>query len=222
MQYLFTIGSYEKPFFTTYFKTSLFSIYLSAFIFWRPWQRLCCCCVSKARTWSAASQEEDQTHEKSHDRSHDLEEEETGECQGGMASNDEDGRVDGAEKAGGLFRVGGAPNEVGGAQNEVSGTSEGLEGDEEGVCTDGSVTVHFPSTNSASYGETLESQASGRPLKFTPRVSSMNKCLLPPEDDVCLLVCECKIVEMLPYTNQDLGHPYYLVYFDNVATVLTQ
>lgn len=43
LQYLFTKGSYEKPLFTTYFKTSLFSIYLVAFIFWRPWQRLCGC-----------------------------------------------------------------------------------------------------------------------------------------------------------------------------------
>ena len=41
-QFLFTEESYEKPFFTTYFKTSLFSIYLVAFLFWRPWQRQCC------------------------------------------------------------------------------------------------------------------------------------------------------------------------------------
>lgn len=43
MQYLFTQADFDKPFFTTYFKTSLFIIYLSAFIFWRPWQRLCWC-----------------------------------------------------------------------------------------------------------------------------------------------------------------------------------
>ena len=40
-QFLFTTESYDKPLFTTYFKTSLFSIYLVAFIFWRPWQRQC-------------------------------------------------------------------------------------------------------------------------------------------------------------------------------------
>ena len=40
-QYLFTQESYPKPLFTTYFKTSLFSIYLVAFVFWRPWHRLC-------------------------------------------------------------------------------------------------------------------------------------------------------------------------------------
>jgi len=42
-QYIYTEGHYNKPFFTTYFKTSLLSIYLIAFVFWRPWQRLCCC-----------------------------------------------------------------------------------------------------------------------------------------------------------------------------------
>ena len=40
-QYLFKEESYEKPLFTTYFKTVLFSIYLVAFAFWRPWQRQC-------------------------------------------------------------------------------------------------------------------------------------------------------------------------------------
>ena len=33
---------FPKPMFTTYFKTILFSIYLVAFLFWRPWQRACC------------------------------------------------------------------------------------------------------------------------------------------------------------------------------------
>ena len=48
MQHLF---SDEKPFFWTYFKTTLFSIYLSAFIFWRPWQHMCLetCVGSKKR-----------------------------------------------------------------------------------------------------------------------------------------------------------------------------
>ncbi|XP_064389077.1 solute carrier family 35 member F5-like isoform X2 [Halichondria panicea] len=38
---IYTQEAYNKPLFATYFKTSLFSIYLTAFIFWRPWQRLC-------------------------------------------------------------------------------------------------------------------------------------------------------------------------------------
>lgn len=43
MQYLFHKESYDKPLFTVYFKTSLFTIYLLPFFFWRPWQRLCTC-----------------------------------------------------------------------------------------------------------------------------------------------------------------------------------
>ena len=49
MQYLYTEGSYDKPFVTLYFQSSLFAIYLSGFIFWRPWQRLCCCYVWRRR-----------------------------------------------------------------------------------------------------------------------------------------------------------------------------
>ena len=41
VQHLFHDGGYNKPLFWTYFKTTLFSIYLSAFLFWRPWQRMC-------------------------------------------------------------------------------------------------------------------------------------------------------------------------------------
>lgn len=41
-KYLFNQQSYNKPFFTVYFKTVLFTIYLLPFVFWRPWQRLCC------------------------------------------------------------------------------------------------------------------------------------------------------------------------------------
>ena len=40
-QHLFHDEHYDKPFFWTYFKTTLFSLYLSAFLFWRPWQRMC-------------------------------------------------------------------------------------------------------------------------------------------------------------------------------------
>lgn len=59
LQYLFTMESYEKPFFTTYFKTSLFSIYLVAFLFWRPWQRQCgrevCRCGTEREAAAAAA-----------------------------------------------------------------------------------------------------------------------------------------------------------------------
>ena len=40
-QHLFHDEHYDKPLFWTYFKTTLFSLYLSGFLFWRPWQRLC-------------------------------------------------------------------------------------------------------------------------------------------------------------------------------------
>jgi hypothetical protein len=40
-RYLFNTD-YDKPLFTVYFKTALFVIYLLPFVFWRPWQRLCC------------------------------------------------------------------------------------------------------------------------------------------------------------------------------------
>ena len=42
VQFLFRQEDYPKPLFTVYFKTSLFTIYLVAFLFWRPWQRMCC------------------------------------------------------------------------------------------------------------------------------------------------------------------------------------
>jgi solute carrier family 35 protein F5 len=36
--YIFKNLHYDKPFFSTYFKTSLFMIYLSGFLFYRPWR----------------------------------------------------------------------------------------------------------------------------------------------------------------------------------------
>lgn len=33
--------NFNKPFFTTYFKTSLFMLYLTGFIFWKPWRQQC-------------------------------------------------------------------------------------------------------------------------------------------------------------------------------------
>ncbi|KAK7502422.1 hypothetical protein BaRGS_00006375 [Batillaria attramentaria] len=40
-EYIFHNEKYGKPFFTTYVKTVLFSIYLLGFIFWRPWRLQC-------------------------------------------------------------------------------------------------------------------------------------------------------------------------------------
>ena len=117
-------------------------------------------------------------------RSCDSEEEDkAGEGQRGVA--EDGGRVGGAGE-GGLFIVGGAPDEVGGAQEEVGGAMC-RDGDPDGSENDDSVTVYIP-CNSASHGETSRTQAERRPLKFAPRVPSMDKCPLPPENDVCLLV----------------------------------
>ena len=55
LQYLFREEKYDKPFFTVYFKTVLFSIYLLPFLFWRPWQRLCCPGSSCQRSRSTSS-----------------------------------------------------------------------------------------------------------------------------------------------------------------------
>ncbi|KAK3083091.1 hypothetical protein FSP39_013752 [Pinctada imbricata] len=40
-EYLFKTTKYEKPYFTTYVKTSMFSVYLLGFIFWSPWRKQC-------------------------------------------------------------------------------------------------------------------------------------------------------------------------------------
>ncbi len=37
--YIFNDLKYDKPYFSTYFKSSLFSSYLVLFAFYRPWQR---------------------------------------------------------------------------------------------------------------------------------------------------------------------------------------
>lgn len=40
-QYIYTTEKFDKPFFTTYFKTSLFSLYLLGLCFWPPWRDQC-------------------------------------------------------------------------------------------------------------------------------------------------------------------------------------
>ena len=37
-EYIFHDLEYDKPFFSTYFKTSLFMVYLTGFVFYRPWR----------------------------------------------------------------------------------------------------------------------------------------------------------------------------------------
>lgn len=40
----------DRPFFATYFETSLFMLYLVGFIFWRPWRRQCLDCFNKPKS----------------------------------------------------------------------------------------------------------------------------------------------------------------------------
>ncbi|PVD39302.1 hypothetical protein C0Q70_01931 [Pomacea canaliculata] len=40
-EYIFKDANYKKPFFTTYLKTVMFSMYLLGFIFWGPWREQC-------------------------------------------------------------------------------------------------------------------------------------------------------------------------------------
>lgn len=46
-QYIFKGEGYNKPFFTTYFKTSAFVMYLVGFLFYHPWQYQCMKCFSR-------------------------------------------------------------------------------------------------------------------------------------------------------------------------------
>ncbi|KAG7175545.1 Solute carrier family 35 member F5-like 15, partial [Homarus americanus] len=41
MVYIFNDTGFNKPFFSTYLKTSMFSLYLLGFIFWSPWRHQC-------------------------------------------------------------------------------------------------------------------------------------------------------------------------------------
>ncbi|XP_041475596.1 solute carrier family 35 member F5-like [Lytechinus variegatus] len=49
-QYIFKDIGYDKPFFSTYLKTSMFMLYLLGFLFWRPWRRQCLDCFEKSKT----------------------------------------------------------------------------------------------------------------------------------------------------------------------------
>ncbi|XP_066963689.1 solute carrier family 35 member F5 isoform X1 [Macrobrachium rosenbergii] len=40
-EYIFHDSGFNKPFFSTYLKTSMFSLYLLGFIFWSPWRHQC-------------------------------------------------------------------------------------------------------------------------------------------------------------------------------------
>lgn len=45
--FIFKYEGFDKPFFTTFFKTSSFMIYLTGFLFYEPWRRQCVGCLKK-------------------------------------------------------------------------------------------------------------------------------------------------------------------------------
>lgn len=49
-RYIFKDIGYDKPFFSTYLKTSMFMLYLLGFLFWRPWRRQCLDCLEKPKS----------------------------------------------------------------------------------------------------------------------------------------------------------------------------
>jgi len=59
LQYIFKDTGFNKPFFSTYLKTSLFSIYLCGFIVWPPWRRHCTYSTTQSnRSYSRLNGEE--------------------------------------------------------------------------------------------------------------------------------------------------------------------
>lgn len=40
-QYIYRDATFEKPFFSTYIKTSMFTFYLLGLCFWPPWREQC-------------------------------------------------------------------------------------------------------------------------------------------------------------------------------------
>jgi len=67
--FIFKDEGFDKPFFTTYFKTSSFMIYLMGFIFYDPWKRQCfqCaqCCLNEDSSANVTVSVESQSRENS-------------------------------------------------------------------------------------------------------------------------------------------------------------
>ncbi|XP_077997239.1 solute carrier family 35 member F5-like [Glandiceps talaboti] len=67
-RYIFKNEDYEKPFFSTYLKISMFMLYLLGFLFWRPWREQCC---MKVRTKSVTLNIDPETALEESDLEHD-------------------------------------------------------------------------------------------------------------------------------------------------------
>ena len=49
-QYIFRRQEYNKPFFSTFTKTSMFVLYLLGFLLWRPWRQQCTSSLQRPHT----------------------------------------------------------------------------------------------------------------------------------------------------------------------------
>ncbi|XP_066305451.1 solute carrier family 35 member F5-like [Branchiostoma lanceolatum] len=52
-KYIYQNAGFDKPYFSTYAKTSMFILYLGGFLFWRPWREQCCSHVRKTDSTNA-------------------------------------------------------------------------------------------------------------------------------------------------------------------------
>lgn len=50
LQYIFKRQDYNKPFFSTFAKTSMFVLYLLGFLLWRPWRQQCTGTLKRRRS----------------------------------------------------------------------------------------------------------------------------------------------------------------------------
>lgn len=50
LQYIFRRQEYNKPFFSTFTKTSMFVLYLLGFLLWRPWRQQCTGTLKRRRS----------------------------------------------------------------------------------------------------------------------------------------------------------------------------
>ena len=50
-EYIFKTQNFNKPFFSTYLKTSLFMLYLPGFLVYKPWREQCQVGIQLRRVW---------------------------------------------------------------------------------------------------------------------------------------------------------------------------
>ena len=58
LQFIFKYEGFDKPFFTTFFKTSSFMIYLTGFLFYEPWRLQCIACLKNETSSNVSDKKE--------------------------------------------------------------------------------------------------------------------------------------------------------------------